>query len=100
MSEPFKIKEKQYFVIDSWTKQNPQLVVGFSTKNGGVSQHEFQTLNLGFHVNDSLENVKTNRCLLADRLSFLLMLSLERSKHMKLISRRFSAPTVKRSKGI
>ncbi len=72
MSEPFKIKEKQYFVIDSWTKQNPQLVVGFSTKNGGVSQHEFQTLNLGFHVNDSLEDVKTNRCLLADRLSIPL----------------------------
>jgi polyphenol oxidase len=72
MSEPFKIKEKQYLVIDSWTKQNPELVVGFSTKNGGVSQREFQTLNMGFHVNDSLENVKMNRQLLADCLAFPL----------------------------
>ena len=29
MSEPFKIKEKQYLVIDSWTKQNP-------TASGGI----------------------------------------------------------------
>jgi polyphenol oxidase len=72
MSEPFKIKEKQYLVIDSWTKQNPELVVGFSTKNGGVSQREFQTLNMGFHVNDSLEDVRVNRQLLADCLAFPL----------------------------
>ena len=47
-------------------------MVGFSTKNGGVSQHEFQTLNMGFHVNDPLEMFKTNRRLLADSLSIPL----------------------------
>ena len=50
MSEPFVIKENKYMLIESWSKQNPKLVAGFTTKNGGVSQGEFQTLNVGFHV--------------------------------------------------
>lgn len=72
MSEPFIIKENQYLVINSWTKQNPKLLAGFSTKNDGVSQKEFQTLNVGFHVHDRLDDVQTNRHILADRLSFPL----------------------------
>ena len=38
MLEPFIIKDKKYMIIDSWIKQNPKLVAGFTTKNGGVSQ--------------------------------------------------------------
>jgi YfiH family protein len=72
MSEPFMKSEDQYLVIDSWTKEDPQLVAGFTTKNGGVSQNDFQTLNMGFHVNDRPGDVKANRHLVADGLSFPL----------------------------
>lgn len=72
MCEPFSLKENKYMIIDSWTKQNPKLVAGFTTKNGGVSQNEFQTLNVGFHVHDWLEDVQENRRLVAESLSFPL----------------------------
>lgn len=72
MSEPFIIKEDKYMIIDSWTKQDPTLVVGFTMKNGGVSQNQYETLNLGFHVQDRLKDVQENRCLLADDLTFPL----------------------------
>ena len=72
MSEPYRIREDQYLVVDSWTKKDSRVVAGFTTKNGGVSQQDFQTLNIGFHVQDYLEDVKANRQILADRLSFPL----------------------------
>ena len=72
MSEPFILKENKYMLIESWTKKNPKLVAGFTTKNGGVSQNEYQTLNVGFHVQDHLKDVQANRNLLADDLSFPL----------------------------
>ena len=61
MSEPFSIQDNKYMIVDSWTKQNAKLVAGFTMKNGGVSQNEFQTLNVGFHVHDCLEDVQENR---------------------------------------
>ena len=72
MTEPFILKENKYMVIDAWTKQNPKLIAGFTTKNGGVSQNEFQTLNAGFHVHDHLKMCKRIDDLLADNLSFPL----------------------------
>ena len=55
-----------------------QILVGFSTKFGGVSKGKFASLNLGDHVGDSYEAVMQNRRILAsligvseDKLKFM-----------------------------
>jgi len=72
MKEPFKLKKDEYFIIESWTKLFPELIAGFSTKKGGVSQAEYEQLNLGFHVGDDKNHVAANRNILAKQLSFPL----------------------------
>ncbi|AOH54207.1 laccase [Peribacillus muralis] len=72
MKEPFVLIDDQYMLIDSWRQKNLQLVAGFTTKNGGVSSGDFQSLNTGFHVGDRLEDVQGNRGILAEKLSFSL----------------------------
>jgi len=69
MNEPFIQKEKEYFTIPDWTQLDPYLVVGFTTKIGGFSKEEYSTLNMGFHVGDQLEDVKSNRLYLAEKLN-------------------------------
>jgi polyphenol oxidase len=44
------------------------LVAGYSTRTGGVSRPPYDTLNLGLHVGDAVENVIENRRRLADAL--------------------------------
>jgi YfiH family protein len=39
----------------------PNLVQGFTTRNGGVSAAPYDTLNLGAHVGDTAETVRVNR---------------------------------------
>ncbi len=73
MKEPFVLIKDQYMLIDSWRQKNLQLVAGFTTKNGGVSTGEFQTLNTGFHVGDKLGDVQGNRRIIADKLIIRLM---------------------------
>lgn len=47
--------------IEPWNSLNPNIVAGFSTRNGGVSKEPFDTMNLGLHVNDFKEDVIRNR---------------------------------------
>jgi len=70
MKEPFIIKDKEYLIIKEWADQFPELVAGFTTKNGGYSQQEYSSLNMGFHVGDVFENVQNNRHLLAGKLHY------------------------------
>ncbi|PLS16605.1 peptidoglycan editing factor PgeF [Bacillus sp. M6-12] len=72
MNEPFKPGTKQYLFIESWMEANPMLIAGFTTKNGGHGSGNFESLNLGFHVNDKLEDVIANREIVGDNLSFPL----------------------------
>jgi len=71
--EAFKEKESTYLHIEKWQQLHPNLVAGFTTKNGGVSKSPFDTFNLGLHVPDNHEDVVTNRKKLAGQ----LMISLE-----------------------
>ncbi|MFC0025556.1 peptidoglycan editing factor PgeF [Neobacillus cucumis] len=70
--EPFVKKHQSYFSLDSWINQFPELTAGFSTKNGGTSKGNFESLNLGFHVSDDLSTVCTNREKMAQVLQFPL----------------------------
>jgi polyphenol oxidase len=70
--EPFILKSKEYFSIQSWTDENARLVAGFSTKVGGTSQLGVKGLNFGFHVGDDYQAVCKNREILAGKLGFSL----------------------------
>ncbi|MEI2466345.1 peptidoglycan editing factor PgeF [Niallia taxi] len=70
--EPFLLKDAEYFTIQSWCKDHPQLAAGFTTKNGGTSIGHHKGLNMAYHVNDSKEKVTANRQIVANKLDFPL----------------------------
>ncbi|MEN1966961.1 peptidoglycan editing factor PgeF [Lentibacillus sp. N15] len=72
MSEPFYQKSDAYLALKSWQQINPNLVAGFTTRNGGISNPPFTSLNLGLHVPDNQQDVITNRQRLAKQLTFPL----------------------------
>ncbi len=69
MSEPFVLEKEQALSLHRWQKHKPNLVAGFTTKNGGVSEGPFHTMNLGLHVQDSIEAVCQNKEILAELLN-------------------------------
>jgi polyphenol oxidase len=64
--EPFVLKKKEYFSLQIWGNEWENLVVGFTTKNGGFSDQNYSSLNFGFHVGDQTESVCRNKQKLAD----------------------------------
>ncbi|RFB19140.1 peptidoglycan editing factor PgeF [Bacillus sp. HNG] len=70
--EPFIEDTKQVLMARAWSKYSERLIVGFSTKNGGVSEEQFESLNIGLHVHDKSNSVISNRKKLADILHFPL----------------------------
>lgn len=68
--DPFVFKTKEYLTIEAWEKEWPELVVGFTTKNGGYSQQDFSSLNFGFHVGDLMESVCHNKQKLSSIIEF------------------------------
>ncbi|MBY7143713.1 peptidoglycan editing factor PgeF [Virgibacillus sp. NKC19-3] len=72
MPEPFKQTNESYLHIEEWQKRNPKLHVGFTTRNGGLSQPPFDTLNCGLHVQDQYDQIIANREILANHLSIPL----------------------------
>jgi len=70
MHEPFIQNTDQVLTYTGWSHFSNQLIVGFTTKNGGTSKDEFGSLNLGLHVMDEYNSVVSNRKKLADVLRF------------------------------
>ncbi|WP_188454474.1 peptidoglycan editing factor PgeF [Virgibacillus oceani] len=72
MSEAFIQKDISYLHIKSWQDLNPNLRVGFTTRNGGYSKGSFQSLNMGLHVSDDYDDCLNNRQQLANKIEFPL----------------------------
>lgn len=68
--EPFVLSNQSFLTIENWMNTYPGLVAGMTTKHGGVSKGCFESLNLGFHVRDDLQDVCSNRQILASLLDF------------------------------
>jgi polyphenol oxidase len=66
--EPFNREKESYYSINTWTKSNPRLVAGITTRWGGVSTGPFHSFNMGLHVGDDESSVIQNRQLLASSL--------------------------------
>ncbi|WNB90475.1 peptidoglycan editing factor PgeF [Bacillus sp. NEB1478] len=65
----FKQTGKQ-MSLQSWQNENPNILAGFTTRTGGFSTDSFQTLNMGFHVEDNPEKVQKNRLAFAEDIGF------------------------------
>ena len=63
--DPFVQTNERYLSIHQWEKLNPDLVTGFTTRNGGQSTFPYHSLNMGFHVGDNEKDVWENRKRLA-----------------------------------
>ncbi|KAB7707981.1 peptidoglycan editing factor PgeF [Bacillus aerolatus] len=70
MTEPFVSAHNSFYIIKDWHEAVPGLVAGFSTKVGGKSTGDFNSLNTGFHVNDRPEEVRANRQTIGELLGF------------------------------
>ncbi|NSL51264.1 peptidoglycan editing factor PgeF [Calidifontibacillus erzurumensis] len=64
IKEPFFLKHS-VLMIETWSAFQEGLIAGFSTRQGGFSTAPFDTLNLGLHVDDHIEDVLKNRKQLA-----------------------------------
>lgn len=65
---PFVQEDRKPLLLWRFTQAAPGTRVYFSSRRGGVSEPPFESLNLGFHVGDDLENVKINRQILCSAL--------------------------------
>lgn len=63
--EPFSKKTNQFLELEKWQKRSAELVVGFTSRNGGVSKEAYSSLNCGLHVHDVESDVLQNRRKLA-----------------------------------
>lgn len=61
----FKQEHKSTLLIQNPASFTRGIQAGFSTRKGGASIGEYQSLNLGYHVNDKEEHVTKNRHILA-----------------------------------
>ncbi|HJV17313.1 MAG TPA: peptidoglycan editing factor PgeF [Bacillales bacterium] len=70
--EPFVLQNTSYFILEEWMKRFPGLVAGITAKTSGFSKGEFESLNLGFHVGDELQDVLNNRKKISSQIGFPL----------------------------
>lgn len=71
--EPFQFQHVESLLfLRPWMELSDKLVVGFTTKNGGFSKEDYETLNLGLHVQDEPSTVVANRQAVADQLKMPL----------------------------
>lgn len=69
--EPFVRKSEQVLELSSWKGLSADLLVaGFTTRVGGVSSNDYESFNLGLHVQDDTNKVVSNRKLLGTILGF------------------------------
>ncbi|MEB3100619.1 peptidoglycan editing factor PgeF [Ferviditalea candida] len=73
--EAFVIEEEKegrpsLLFIHKWMEAHPGLSAGFSSRHGGVSDQELNSLNCALHVQDAPANVLENRKRLAEAIGF------------------------------
>ena len=64
--------EAERFEIEPWKERWKGMTAGFTGRNGGISQHPYDSLNMAFHVGDAPEDVIKNRERLASDVGFQL----------------------------
>lgn len=57
-------------MLSSWMKEEERLTAGFSGRDGGVSSAPWDSLNIGLHVGDEVEDVIANRKRLTEHIGW------------------------------
>src|SRR5690625_5048286 len=70
--ELFVRNHKCFLSINQWEQIDPNLKVGFSTRQGGLSEGKYSSLNIGLHVADKRKVVLKNREILAHNIGIPL----------------------------
>lgn len=60
----------KHLALKSWMKINSKVLAGFTTREGGNSTMPFDSMNMGFHVNDDPDKVRQNRKFFSEDISF------------------------------
>lgn len=60
------------YYLSKFEKKFPQLIMGQSLRNGGVSQFPYKSLNLGLNTQDDIQAVNTNRQIFFDAINITL----------------------------
>ncbi|MGO4110133.1 peptidoglycan editing factor PgeF [Paenibacillus sp. YAF4_2] len=63
-------KGPSLFLLSEWNEQNEYLTAGFTSRNGGVSEEPWASLNVGLHVGDQDADVVRNRQLIAEAINW------------------------------
>ncbi|WP_316568444.1 peptidoglycan editing factor PgeF [Neobacillus sp. YIM B06451] len=71
--EPFISQHESILVLGGWMKDYPGLSAGFTTRAGGYSTGEYESMNTGFHVGDNQNLVRKNREAIARLAGFPLL---------------------------
>ncbi len=71
LCEPFVLSDNEkVLTIKHWDQSH--VIAGFTTRNGGVSQKLFRSLNMGYHVRDKKDAVDTNYSIVENIISIPL----------------------------
>lgn len=83
-AEPMKVKEKHGTVYLQYPafEKFPQIIHGFSTRIGGVSQGIYASMNLSFQRGDKEDAVSENYRRIADAIGFDLKKQSAHSRHI------------------
>lgn len=63
--EAFLKNNESFLELSKWQQRSSELIVGFTTRNGGASKNVFSSFNCGLHVYDEKTDVLNNRNKLA-----------------------------------
>ncbi|MFD2044021.1 peptidoglycan editing factor PgeF [Ornithinibacillus salinisoli] len=72
MADVFLHENESFLSIKKWQELNPNLIAGFTSRIGGVSETPYDSQNLGLHVPDKKQSILSNRRSLAQQLNFPL----------------------------
>ncbi|HLR14913.1 MAG TPA: peptidoglycan editing factor PgeF [Bacillota bacterium] len=72
METSYTQENEQTITFLPWKKLDPRLEIGFTTRNGGSSSKPYDSLNMGFHVEDDGQTVRYNRQQVAEIVKFPL----------------------------
>ncbi|MFC7372091.1 peptidoglycan editing factor PgeF [Fictibacillus iocasae] len=57
------------FELMEWKEEYKSVIAGMTMREGGTSEAPYHSLNMGFHVNDNPETVRTNRTIVSAELN-------------------------------
>ncbi|MFD2616959.1 peptidoglycan editing factor PgeF [Terrilactibacillus laevilacticus] len=73
VKEPFNVQTPHALMLgDNMVQGKENIIIGITTREHGVSQYPYQSLNMGFHIQDNPNSILENRRRLSEQLNIPL----------------------------